>query len=183
MPILISVLICCLCRLPVGFMFSHLSRIPGQSHFSLLELHEFCVMCEKMRCRRVGSVKQHYLPRFSPCSAWPSCEDTSHALFSRSWHRRHVLLVETHPHLLGLNPNVTSSESPSLLVLFYIPWWLRGQSIHLQCGRPGFDPWGGKTPWRRKLQPTPVFLPGKCHGGRSLVGYSPWGRKESDTTE
>ena len=38
-------------------------------------------------------------------------------------------------------------------------------------------------PWRRKWQPTPVFLPGESHGGRSLVGYSPWGRKESDVTE
>ena len=37
--------------------------------------------------------------------------------------------------------------------------------------------------WRRKWQPTPVFLPGESHGRRSLVGYSPWGRKESDTTE
>ena len=37
--------------------------------------------------------------------------------------------------------------------------------------------------WRRKWQPTPVFLPGKSHGWRSLVGYCPWGRKESDTTE
>ena len=37
--------------------------------------------------------------------------------------------------------------------------------------------------WRRKWQPTPVFLPGKSHGWRNLVGYSPWGRKESDTTE
>ena len=37
--------------------------------------------------------------------------------------------------------------------------------------------------WTRKWQPTPVFLPGESHGGRSLVGYSPWGRKESDTTE
>ena len=36
---------------------------------------------------------------------------------------------------------------------------------------------------RRKWQPTPVFLPGKSHGQRSLVGYSPWGHKESDTTE
>ena len=38
-------------------------------------------------------------------------------------------------------------------------------------------------PWRRKWQPTPVFLPGKSHGWRSLTGYSPWGRQESDTTE
>ena len=37
--------------------------------------------------------------------------------------------------------------------------------------------------WRRKWQPTPVFLPGKPHGQRSLAGYSPWGRKESDMTE
>ena len=35
------------------------------------------------------------------------------------------------------------------------------------------------TLWRRKWQPTPVFLPGKSHGWKSLVGYSPWGRKES----
>ena len=37
--------------------------------------------------------------------------------------------------------------------------------------------------WRRKWQSTPVLLPGKSHGRRSLVGYSPWGHKESDTTE
>ena len=44
-------------------------------------------------------------------------------------------------------------------------------------------PWVRKNTWRRKWQPTPVFLPGESHGWRSLVGYSPWGRKESDTTE
>ena len=43
--------------------------------------------------------------------------------------------------------------------------------------RHGFDPWVGKIPWRRKWQPTPVFLPGVSHSPRSLVGYSPWGRK------
>ena len=53
----------------------------------------------------------------------------------------------------------------------------------IYCGRPGFNPWVGKIPWRRKWQPTPVFLPGESHGRRSLVGYSPWGRKEADTTE
>ena len=41
--------------------------------------------------------------------------------------------------------------------------------------RDGFDPWVVKIPW--KCQPTPVFLPGKLHGQRSLVGYSPWGLK------
>ena len=43
--------------------------------------------------------------------------------------------------------------------------------------------WVRKIPWQRKWQPTPVFLPGKSHGQRSLVGYSPWGHKESDTTK
>ena len=47
-----------------------------------------------------------------------------------------------------------------------------------KCGRPGFNPWVRKIPWRRKWQPTPVFLPGKFHGQRSLVGYNPWSRKE-----
>ena len=45
------------------------------------------------------------------------------------------------------------------------------------------DPWVGKIPWRRKWQSTLVLLPGKSHGQRSLVGHSPWGCKESDTTE
>ena len=43
--------------------------------------------------------------------------------------------------------------------------------------------WVGKIPWRRQWQHTPVLLPGKSHGRRSVVGYSPWGSKESDTTE
>ena len=41
----------------------------------------------------------------------------------------------------------------------------------------------GRFPWRRKWQPTPVFLPGESHGQRSLVGYSPWGCRELDMTE
>ena len=40
-----------------------------------------------------------------------------------------------------------------------------------------------KDPQRRQWQPTPELLPGKSHGQRSLVGYSPWGREESDMTE
>ena len=43
-----------------------------------------------------------------------------------------------------------------------------------------FDPWVRKIPWRKAWQPIPVFLPGESHGQRSLVGYSPWGHKESD---
>jgi len=42
---------------------------------------------------------------------------------------------------------------------------------------------GEEDPWRRKWQPTPVLLPGKCHGRRSLVGCSPWDPKELDMTD
>ena len=59
-----------------------------------------------------------------------------------------------------------------------LPGWLT-----CQWRRCGFDPWVRKIPWSSKWQPTPVFLPGKFHGPRSLAGYSPWGRKELHTTE
>ena len=51
------------------------------------------------------------------------------------------------------------------------------------AGDLGWIPGSGRLPWRRKGQPTPVLLPGESHGRRSLVGYSPGGQKESDTTE
>ena len=47
----------------------------------------------------------------------------------------------------------------------------------------GFNPWFGKIPWKRKWQPTTVFLPGKSHEHRSLVGCGPWGHKELVTSE
>ena len=71
------------------------------------------------------------------------------------------------------------------------PWWLSGKESTCQCRRHRkhrkrkrfrFDPWVRKFPWSRKWQPTPVFLPEKFQGQRSLAGYSPWGSKESDTT-
>ena len=58
-----------------------------------------------------------------------------------------------------------------------LSWWLSGKACTCQCMRPGFEPWVREIPWRRKWEPTPVFLPGKFHGQRSLVGYSPWGCK------
>ena len=56
-------------------------------------------------------------------------------------------------------------------------WWLRWWRISLECRRPEFDPRVEKILWRRKWQPTPVFLPGESHGQRSLAGYSPCGHK------
>ena len=61
-----------------------------------------------------------------------------------------------------------------------------GKEPACQCRRfkrHRFDPWVRKIPWRREWQLIPVFLPGKSHGQRGLVGYSPWSQKELDMTE
>jgi len=52
-----------------------------------------------------------------------------------------------------------------------------------RCKRCGFDSWVEKIPWRRKWQPTPIFLLGKSQGQRSLPGCSAWGHKEWDMTD
>ena len=64
-----------------------------------------------------------------------------------------------------------------------LPWWLRQERICLQCRRPRFGSWIRKVPWRRKWQSTPALFSGKSHGRRRLIGYSPWGCKQLDTTE
>ena len=67
-----------------------------------------------------------------------------------------------------------------------LPWWPRGKESACQCTRHGFDLWVGKVPGKRKWQSTPVLLPGKSHGQRTLVGYSLRGcqrvRHDSDWT-
>ena len=60
------------------------------------------------------------------------------------------------------------------------PGGTSGEERPCQCRRLNrqiLDPWIRKIPWRKKWQPTPVFLPGESHGHRSLTGYSPWGRR------
>ena len=58
-----------------------------------------------------------------------------------------------------------------------LPWWRSGKESTSQCRRRGVGPWVGKVFWRRKWQPTPVFLPGESHRQRSLVGYRPLSHK------
>ena len=86
--------------------------------------------------------------------------------------------------IVDLYPCVTFKCAAKLFSYTYsYPRWLRWRRIGVQWKRPGFDPWVRKIPWRREWLPIPVFLPGESHGPRSLVIYSPWGHKESDTTE
>ena len=72
-----------------------------------------------------------------------------------------------------------------LYMILGFPDGTSGEEHTCQCRRlkrHRFNPWVRNIPWRRAWQPTPVFLPLESHGQRSLTGYSPWGRKESDMT-
>ena len=66
-----------------------------------------------------------------------------------------------------------------MLTKWWLPQWLNNNlpAITGDVGDARFDPWVGKVPWRKKWQPTPVFLPGETHGQRNLVGYSPWSHR------
>ena len=64
-----------------------------------------------------------------------------------------------------------------------LPWWLSSKESACQCRRHRFDPWVRNILWRRKLQPTPVFLPGESHVQKRPEGYSTWGHRKSETTE
>ena len=72
------------------------------------------------------------------------------------------------------------NEAPGLLPAFSESKHVGWGTHNYPMAKTRFDPWVGKISWRRKWQSTPILLPGKSHGQRSLVGYSPWGHKESD---
>ena len=72
-----------------------------------------------------------------------------------------------------LKESDTTELLNSSMLLLGLPRWLSGKEPDCQCRRHkrcGFNPWVGKIPWRRARHPTPVFLPGKSHGQRNLVG-------------
>ena len=94
----------------------------------------------------------------------------------------------------GLNSSPPEAKNPGvfvwfsttlhLYVLFRLPWRLIGRETPAVPEMQQPQVWSlGRIPWRRRWHPTPVFLPGKFHGQRSLAGYSPWGHKEWGTTE
>jgi len=76
-----------------------------------------------------------------------------------------------------MSANYTGLKKENWILFLWLPRWLRGKESACQCRRFRFDPWVGKIPWRRKWQPTPVFLTEKSREQRCLVGYRPEGRK------
>ena len=102
-----------------------------------------------------------------------------------------VFVIDCIPRLKGLLPIHRAQHGTESILLHTasFKWDFPGGTVgkespcqyrrHKRCG---FNYWVRKIPWRKKWQPTPAFLPGKFHGQGSLVGYSPWGRKDSDMT-
>ena len=89
--------------------------------------------------------------------------------------------------LLGCSSCLVSPTPPSSVPLLRIwlgfPGGSEGKASARNAGDLGLIPGSGRSPGEGKWQPTSVLLPGKSHGQRSLVGYTPWCGKESDTTE
>ena len=124
-----------------------------------------------------------HAPTDQPAAQPLLCEHKDH----RTSASRMCGCAEPKPDAPMTSTTANSSLFPATLRLLHsLNTGASGEEPACQCSRHkgcGFHPWIGKIPWRRAWQPTPVFLPGESHGQRSLVGYSLWGRQESDTTE
>ena len=138
-----------------------------------LELFSQCILNIWVLSQPVTS--DYMAPSKSPSHLYPPPSSVA-----RSGTRK-----STEPGSCLINPLLTGGDNLCVLLwtrVSQLPRWLSGEESSCQCRRCGFHPWMGKIPWRRKWQHPPVFWPGESHGRRTLVGYSPWGRKEPDTT-
>ena len=96
-------------------------------------------------------------------------------------------LLSMGSHRVGHNWSDLAAAAAAAMITFWASqaaWWLKKKKSAVQ-EMPKTQIWHSwvEISWNRKWQPTSVFLPGQFHGQRSLVGYSPWGRKKADTTE
>ena len=101
-------------------------------------------------------------------------------LFGFLRHHKSYLAIELQPFYQVIGEIASFEWYPEQ---YGLPRCLRGKESACQCRKCGFDPWVRMIPWRRKWQPTLVFLPEKIPWTEETGSYSPWGRKESETIE
>ena len=99
------------------------------------------------------------------------------------WPRHFVYLVLSSGATVAVLNLLICCNLDKLVNLMGFPGGIGGKELTGDIRDMGLTPRVRKIPWRRAWQPTSVFLPGESHGQRSLVGYSPQGGKELDTTE
>ena len=118
----------------------------------------------------VNSIKESRRINANPCQTLP--KDRTRRNTYQSFYEASIIQTQ--------KPEKDTSRKEShrpTSLMNRLPRWLNDKKSTCQCERHKFDPWVGKTPWRRKWQPTSVFLPRESHGQRSLAGCSPWGHK------
>ena len=119
------------------------------------------------------------VPSHAPSDPWWDLEPSSPIALRQL---RDCILSPLSPGLGQLGTN-SGPWARNLWAKEGLPRWISGKESTCQFRRHRFDPWVGKIHWRRKRQPTPVFLLGLSYGQKSLEGCSPWGHNESDLTQ
>ena len=132
------------------------------------------------------SVCQFKRHRFGPC-----CRKIPHATDQLSLSVQFSSVAQSYPTKPLHSHNYWTSTLEPLTFNYWSPHALESMLYHKRNHsnekstlqrRSGFISWVRNIPWRKKWQPTPIFYPRKSHGQRSLAGYSPWSRKESNTS-
>ena len=153
----------------------------SQTDWERAERRERIRTCSWYKCRRQSAL--HRLIASAWCGMpFPRAHIESSACQPEKQLVGLISPLPDHRHRAVTLPRLWCFNRP-LFPLRGLPTWRSGKESICQCWRREFHPWLGKIPWRWKWQSAPVFLPGKFHGQRSLAGYSPRGRKESDTTQ
>ena len=116
-----------------------------------------------------------WCPQLHPLTEAAPSSHTLLPQFTQPGKWNYLTLLEAHPQTLTRVATLPTSRALGSFTLMYpgctgLPRWLSGKEAACQCRRCGFNPWVGKIPWRSKWQPTAVFLTGKSHAWRSLVG-------------
>ena len=145
---------------------------------SLLPAHSSCHSCTEKNtlCSRIWSLTLSLTqgPKILPKEKVNSSVVIALGGFPGGSELKHIRKLSVPFQPISPLHTLSFSQNNYLISSFY---------SNCQCKGCEFDPWVGKIPWKRQWQPTEVFLPGKSYGQRSLAGYSPWGDKESETTE